>query len=1089
MKKVLFTFLSFTSLLFLSCSNFLQGARLKEQLDEKIEIANSPTFIITINPLIPESIISITPSGNLETKKGKIINIEAKIHNDYTFVDWKIYSKKNGSEISKRDNYLKIGETETYYRETEIVKKVSIEILSLKEDLEIAPYCVPKSDIEGPKFTGEFNVANSKQDLENGKIFTLAEFDSNGKLIKKEANRANQLSFDIFVYDNVKPSKVLIKEIPFRNELGADVDVLNPGANEYSEVIKENCFVQYQKKVFEAKFNYEFQLKRDDLLLIQIKAIDESDNVSEETKSFIVSKDTTAGNISIFTCSDDNNYYNRATAERLNYAALQEERKTIHWKPVIDQYVNFIGTEGKIELIEENIESFELKYGYSEDCSEGTVVLQSHVDSVFTHKSYEYNKTDRAWFLPQGSDTKFDEESFTSCSYKLPDYLFKEDKDIYLRVTIKDSIGNVNTYKTVLLGKPEKPMINYVNSGPSRAEDGGQSWGPIIHIMTDSDYETKYLNYFENIDKSICYRVFFSKESVINNFSEKEIIKETSFYDNSQMKHNEVSWDTSKGIIRFNFAEISNSILKDYDEAKQGDVLGYYYLQAGVTDYNTQFLSSDLLEVPIIKGQIFAEPISSKTISYSDFQKLFYLGKTEGKIPGSPDSSWSFGFKHEIKIPTEYEEYNWHFYYPKPTFLYGEKEDYVPMNFDNEKQVYYFWQKENINTNVIAEAYDNSGHKIYSFNITFYAAGLELDHKYPYNFGNQYISPVENLDYSKFPSYIDYGQFTLSNYAGSGIKIVVYDETGISKDKTNNSFIDVQFLPVEIYKNRYCMWDDGYDTYNKYRLYEKPYFYGTERDSTVKNNELHDFIIPLYLFEEGKVVNCINSMKDSTPEENSNRDFVGIFDWTRIENTADINYGNSVCNIKDTIELNSSEFDENNTSLYSFTVEKFNTEENLWKKDYSNYDYSKMNNQYSITSQGSFYRARSSNAKYEGTLNVDGYYHLSFTPTHYFFDTKVEIQEGFVTQGINAIQITLTQPALVQTYYANKNLGNKLSEWELQASDVNAKVYDPAKNDSTVLYFYDDNEDVTQQVPDNYYYIVAVYFANGKSICTSVMQK
>ncbi|MCQ2575352.1 MAG: hypothetical protein MJ162_01315 [Treponema sp.] len=1030
MKKVLLSFLIITGFLFISCSDFLRGSDLRDQIEKEIEIANTPGFTLAVNPLIPESIVNITPSGNMEVKKGKKINIEATINNNYTFVEWRVYSKSKGTLFDLKDVKLKFDEAHTNFIGSSVIVSTTVEILDVQNDLEIVPFCKIKTDTLPPTFVGDLKVSYSKEQLNNGNSFKLAEYDENGKLIYKTDNRASKLYFDFLAEDLDKPSKIWIQETELFSNTGIydEANQVNPdsiSAVKYTSII-EDCFTHYQKTVYRTVAEYEIKagngLERgySAPLLIEVKIIDESGNISEESRKFVVVKDAsvTMDSCPIVSMIDNDSL-------ELDLEETKSNLGNLFIPEIIDTYF-----DGK-NYINESVTELDLSWGYTLECKEGKIHISGKPEP-FERFYYVNNSSWNELGLYEKRIQVF-ETNVKGYNFQLPEDVIVDGKNLYLSITATDSIGNTTTVTKCLFKQPEvkQVAISKINE---------QYY---YHIFIDHKNDDNMPEYYE-----LKYLIY------------------TDLEDASRIRVDD--------IIELNTDMLSlKSILPaDYDSIGTGEKICDIYLQICNKGNDGSLLGGQLSKYTLVKGELLNEQdfASAEAFNLED-----YCSYEVESTPAIDTGIMINSVICKIELPPSLlEKYNW-------SFVKATNDD----RFEDIKDFKFSLTEGSVS--IIATAYDKkTGKKIVS-------------DKY------QIAKPEESAYDTTGPRQIftddytgSYNTFSILNYAGSGVRVSIDDENGIKKDSRGTSFAEFQNLPRDYFSAYWDMYKTGFKDYPYHKIYEQEFYEKKRYSDMLQKTPYHDLVIPLYLLSRDECNFCVLEMTDDSPNANVNRDFISFIRWDNISEKPVIDISKSPAEISLTKDLSNYSSDiYNYYDCYSANLEFFDETSNLWKlsKSYNGKLASSLfehKETYEL-STNKFYRFR---IAIEKRNNVDALgewyprFDLLVTKPEYFYSNKKSCNNKLMIQGTNGIQISYDMPVLVQTYYAEKNLGSKLSDWELQAPDINAKLYKPVSNGTAcVSEYYYDAALASQQVPEGYYYIVAAYFSDGTSSCTSVLQK
>ncbi len=149
MKKKYSIFVILFSIIFISCENFLDGANLKNILDNEIELASAPEFFIEFK-LPGNNIGTISPNGNQKYKKGQTIDIEITLKENVTLSSLNVYSKTGSSHILNNSaiSFTKVSQNSQFGQN---VYRYKATILSDSNELLVVPNLVNPLDTTPPQ--------------------------------------------------------------------------------------------------------------------------------------------------------------------------------------------------------------------------------------------------------------------------------------------------------------------------------------------------------------------------------------------------------------------------------------------------------------------------------------------------------------------------------------------------------------------------------------------------------------------------------------------------------------------------------------------------------------------------------------------------------------------------------------------------------------------------------------------------------------------------------------------------------------------------------------------------------------------------
>ena len=84
---------------FTSCENFLNGEKIKEEIEEQIALANAPAFPIQIDGTKGK----FSPSkGSYPLKVTQSMNISFESDTDFGFIRWEVFNARTGEVLDTR---------------------------------------------------------------------------------------------------------------------------------------------------------------------------------------------------------------------------------------------------------------------------------------------------------------------------------------------------------------------------------------------------------------------------------------------------------------------------------------------------------------------------------------------------------------------------------------------------------------------------------------------------------------------------------------------------------------------------------------------------------------------------------------------------------------------------------------------------------------------------------------------------------------------------------------------------------------------------------------------------------------------------
>lgn len=133
-KKVEFLLMTGLMSLFVSCENFLNGSKLRDQLEEEIAYANAQSFSVRIAADKGTGTI-VTGAGDKSVKVNDQLTLEFEVDEGYIFLYWTAIDKDTGAELSDCVEFSPKN------------KEATVAKILEQENITIKPVCVEKGKI------------------------------------------------------------------------------------------------------------------------------------------------------------------------------------------------------------------------------------------------------------------------------------------------------------------------------------------------------------------------------------------------------------------------------------------------------------------------------------------------------------------------------------------------------------------------------------------------------------------------------------------------------------------------------------------------------------------------------------------------------------------------------------------------------------------------------------------------------------------------------------------------------------------------------------------------------------------------------
>ena len=158
-------FISFILTLFVSCDSFLRSKEVSQELERIIEYANAPKATITMR--VDSSDYGDIYPQTYNAIKGEVFTVEFTQKNDVGFKYWSITNSVTGEEIDENVISIINEEVKDNAVERTIIRKISVKLNSLQENIEIRPKCFLTTETLPPELI-KLNVAKTEQDVTEG---------------------------------------------------------------------------------------------------------------------------------------------------------------------------------------------------------------------------------------------------------------------------------------------------------------------------------------------------------------------------------------------------------------------------------------------------------------------------------------------------------------------------------------------------------------------------------------------------------------------------------------------------------------------------------------------------------------------------------------------------------------------------------------------------------------------------------------------------------------------------------------------------------------------------------------------------------
>jgi len=278
-----------------SCSNFLSGSNLRDEIKAEVERANSSSAtILTAVKNVNQG--RITP-GKEETYK-IVDKVEISFEKDpgYEFVEFEVLSKHTYQPLV---NVIRFSPVMQFSDGAHKIYKTTATILQARNDILIRPKCIALNDTVAPVFvdysdsesnTFDFRIYSNK----NEELISTKPFDGSNNVLWTDSqfrtNHLNSVKFNFFCAEDENEIEALIvKETLVKSVEGNDVGTVfekEVAASDLSLTKVDDT------GIFSGACKYEFCTPDDGLVKLDFILKDTAGNKSEALKTFYVLKDT-----------------------------------------------------------------------------------------------------------------------------------------------------------------------------------------------------------------------------------------------------------------------------------------------------------------------------------------------------------------------------------------------------------------------------------------------------------------------------------------------------------------------------------------------------------------------------------------------------------------------------------------------------------------------------------------------------------------------------------------------------------------------------------------------------------------------------
>lgn len=414
-----------------SCENFLNGAEIKDQIEEQIAYAKAPKATIRVS-LASSDYGSVYPS-EFRGAEGDTFKIEFTKKSGIVFKEWTCFdSTGNALDAVTFSNGSSV---EDVGNGTEIIT-VTATIKEVRDGIEIRPKCYNPIESVKPEFT-VLRIARTEEDARNGtNLISLEEFE----FYAKKANYGNDSTI---VNDNVANHHV--KSIWFyfeADDSGGGVESLEVReklirstkgeAIGVSTVFKTPYHNNGGLSSFSGAFEYNFKNASDGVVNLSFVAIDYSGNETSSEETFSKKIDLVK----------DNYIHLMSTINNDSIFFSDPDKRTVHYeffvKPV---------TSNDYDVYATDMDGTEYYEGWGDRYSEYSGYRGHHAKLLRVETGYS---EDNLSPLPDSSLVYCEggtyEDFWRNENHKDDFYRVSFDcdpyRDLYIRNVIADEVGN-----------------------------------------------------------------------------------------------------------------------------------------------------------------------------------------------------------------------------------------------------------------------------------------------------------------------------------------------------------------------------------------------------------------------------------------------------------------------------------------------------------------------------------------------------------------------------------------------------------------------------------------------------------------------